>query len=126
EAQPPSQPTDMDPDDETVEKVLWEGRPYLSLVEKYAVTSDRIKIIYGMVSRDVENYELIRIQDIDMKQNVTERVMGIGDIMIQGADKTQDVLVIRNVKDPETVYEIIRQAWLAARKRYGLQFREYM
>jgi hypothetical protein len=116
----------MELDDANAEKILWEGRPFLSLVEKYVLTSERVQIIRGMVSRAVENYELIRIQDIDLKQNVSERVMGIGDITIRGADESDSMIVIRNVKDPETVYEIMRRAWLDARKRYGLQFREYM
>ena len=126
EAQPTDPPENMGLDDEAAEKILWEGRPFLSLVEKYIITSERLKVIRGLVSRDVENFELIRFQDIDLKQNVTERMMGIGDITIRGADKSEAEIVIRNVKDPDKIYEILRRAWLDARKRYGLQFREYM
>ena len=123
EAQPKdNQPLEMDAD----EKTLWEGRPFLSLVEKYVVTNERLKIVKGMLSRDVENFELIRIQDIDLKQNVTERMLGIGDITIRGADASEPVVIMRNIKEPEKVYETMRRAWLEARKRYGLQFREYM
>jgi hypothetical protein len=108
------------------EKVLWQGRPFLSMVENYAITSERIKVIRGLLSRDVENFELIRIQDIDFNQGVSERMLGIGDIIIQGQDPSQSKLTLRNVQKPEQVYEILRKAWLDARKRYGLQFREYM
>jgi hypothetical protein len=34
--------------------------------------------------------------------------------------------VLRNVRDPEQVYEILRRAWLDSRKRHGLEFREFM
>jgi hypothetical protein len=105
---------------------IWKGRPFLSLVESYVVTSERVKIITGFVSRRVENFELIRIQDIDYKQNVSERIFGIGDISIRGHDQSDPVIFLRNVTKPEEVYELIRKAWLEARKRYGLQFREYM
>lgn len=108
------------------EKVLWQGRPFLSMVESYVITSERIKVIRGLLSRDVENFELIRIQDIDFNQGVSERMLGIGDITVQGQDPSQPKLVLRNVPKPEQVYEILRKAWLDARKRYGLQFREYM
>ncbi|NUM44084.1 MAG: PH domain-containing protein [Anaerolineales bacterium] len=122
---------DMQPAAEKVmtegdETILWEGRPFLSLVEKYTLTNERIKVIRGMVSRDVENYELVRIQDIDLSQNLSERMMGIGDITIRGADSSEPTIVIRNISDPEKVYEIMRRAWLEARKKHGLQFREYM
>jgi len=112
--------------DELDERVLWKGRPFLSLVENYTITTERLKIITGLVSRHVENFELIRIQDIDFKQGMGERMMGIGDITIRGHDPSNPEIVLRNVSKPEEVYEIMRKAWLEARKRHGLQFREYM
>jgi len=115
-----------DLDDEHDERLLWQGRPFLSIVEHYAVTSERLKVVRGLLSRDVENYELIRIQDIDFKQGVGDRVFGLGDITIRGHDPSDPKTVLRNVREPEKVYEILRKAWLEARKRHGLQFREYM
>lgn len=113
-------------DDSSDEQILWEGHPFLSLVERYVVTSERLKIIKGLVSRDIENFELIRVQDIDLKQGVGERMLGIGDITIRGHDASEPMVTLRNVPKPEEVYEILRKAWLEARKRHGLQFREYM
>lgn len=113
-------------DDEDDERLLWKGRPFLSMVETYAITSERLKIVKGFLSRDVENFELIRIQDIDYKQGVSDRLFGIGDITIRGHDASDPEIELRNVADPEEVYETLRQAWLEARKRHGLQFREYM
>ena len=115
-----------DLDDEQDERLLWQGRPFMSIVEHYAVTSERLKIVRGLLSRDVENYELIRIQDIDFKQGMSDRVFGLGDITILGHDPSDPKTVLRNVREPEKVYEILRRAWLEARKRHGLQFREYM
>ncbi len=116
----------QEPSAEYDEEILWEDRPFLSLVEKYILTNERIKIVHGMLSRQVENYELVRIQDIDFKQNVGERVLGIGDIFIRGHDPSTPVITLRNVTSPEDVYETLRRAWMESRKRHGLQFREYM
>jgi hypothetical protein len=110
-------------DDETI---IWEGRPFLSLVEFYIITSERIKITRGLIGKDLENFELIRVQDIDVKQTVSERLLGIGDITITGADASAPMVVLRNVPQPNEVYELLRKAWLAARKKYGLIFREEM
>jgi hypothetical protein len=112
--------------DDTDEVAIWVGRPFLSLVESYIVTSERIKVVKGLVSREIENFELIRIQDIDFKQNVGERLFGLGDITIRGHDASDPTITMRNIAKPEEVYELLRRAWLEARKRYGLQFREYM
>lgn len=108
------------------EKIIWEGRPFLSLVENYKITNERIKITSGLIGKDIQNYELIRIQDIDVVQNVSERILGIGDILIKGADLSSPTVVLRNVHDPQEVYEALRKTWLAARKKYGLIFREEM
>lgn len=112
--------------DEFGESVLWQGRPFLSLVESYVISSERLKIVKGLISREVENFELIRVQDIDLKQGVNDRLLGIGDIVIRGHDASDPEVVMRNVSKPEEVYEILRRAWLEARKRHGLQFREFM
>jgi hypothetical protein len=112
--------------DEYQEEVLWQGRPFLSLVEHYTITSDRIKIVSGLFGQDIENYELIRVQDLDVSRGMTERLFNLGDIHIQGQDPSKSKITLRNVKDPEAVYELLRRAWLEARKRHGLQFREYM
>jgi hypothetical protein len=108
------------------EQIVWEGKPFLSLVEFYVITTDRIKISKGLLGKDYENYELIRVQDIDVSQGFSERILGIGDITVTGADPSQPTVVLRNVRDPRGVYELMRKAWLAARKKYGLIFREDM
>ncbi len=108
------------------EEILWKGRPFLSLTESYIITSERIKIITGFISRKVENYELIRVQDIDYKQNIGERIIGLGDITIRGHDPSDPSIILRNITKPEDVYELLRKGWLLARKKHGLQFREYM
>jgi len=114
------------PDLQDKETVLWKGKPFLSLVESYIITSERIKIATGLLAKDYENYELIRIQDMDVSQNLSERVIKIGDIHITGADPSSPNITLRNVPDPNAVYEILRKAWLAARRKYGLMFREEM
>jgi hypothetical protein len=130
--EPPAAKTDASqaaveiPVDEHGEQILWQGRPFLALNESYVLTSERIKIIRGLLSRNVENYELVRIQDIDLNQNVGERMLGIGDITIAGHDASKPKITLRDIHDPEGVYEILRRSWMESRKRHGLQFREQM
>lgn len=114
-----------DPADDA-EKIIWEGRPFLSLVEFYTLTNERLKLSRGMIGKDIESFELIRVQDIDISQSMGERILGIGDIRISGADPSNPTITLRNIHQPNDVYEIIRKAWLAARKKYGLIFREDM
>lgn len=117
---------DDEEDDEFGEEVLWQGRPFLSLVLTYTVTNERVKITSGLLGKSHENVELIRVQDIDHSQTFGERVLKIGDITIRSHDPSHPQIVLRNVQDPGTVYEILRRAVLNARKSHNFSFREEM
>jgi hypothetical protein len=104
------------------EQILWEGRPFLSLVERYVVTDQRVRIITGLVGRANEDIELIRVKDVDHTQGISERMLGIGDVQLRSVDASRPNVVLRNVKDPQAVHEIVRRAMLDARKKYPYIF----
>lgn len=108
------------------EEVLWEGRPFLSISTRYVVTDERIRIIEGLLGRDREDIELVRVQDLDQSQSVSERLLNVGDIHVRSHDRSHPQVTLRNVKDPQQVHEILRRAILNARKKHGLIYREEM
>jgi hypothetical protein len=108
------------------ETVLWKGRPFLSLVEHYQATSDRVILTKGLLSRDYEDLELIRLQDVDFEQNLGGRLINRGTIILRSADASSPLVKLRRVASPLKVHEIIRGAWLSVRQRYGLRFQEEM
>jgi hypothetical protein len=112
--------------DEDVEKILWQGRPFLSLSVQYTITSERVRISEGLLGKDRDDIELIRVQDMDYRQSLTERTMNIGDIHIISQDRNRPEVILQNVSNPEEVHGLLRRAVLNARKKYGLTFREEM
>ena len=116
---------EMDSDDDE-ERVLWEGRPFLSLSVHYQITDERVRLTEGLLGKEREDIELVRIQDIDHKQNVTERMLNIGDVYIRSHDASQPEVVLNNVSNPMEVHEVLRRALLKARKKYNLSYREEM
>jgi hypothetical protein len=52
--------------------------------------------------------------------------LNLGDISIRGQDSSHPKAVLNNVSDPQAVHELLRKAILAARKTYGLTYREEM
>lgn len=108
------------------EDLLWEGRPFLSLTLHYTITSERIRITEGLLGKTREDVELIRVQDIDHSQTFTERMLNLGDVTIRSHDSSHPLIILKNVKDPEEVHEILRRAILAARKRHNFTYREEM
>lgn len=109
-----------------VERTLWEGRPFLSLVEHYELTTERIRITSGLLSKERNDIELFRVQDINHTQHLTERMVNIGDITLILTDNEEENVVLRNVSDPDAVHELIRSAVMDARGRNKVRFHEEM
>ncbi len=125
--QPASAPVAMaDDGDDEVEKVLWEGRPFLSLSTHYTITNERVRIREGLLGKDIEDIELVRIQDIDYEQGLTERMANIGDVVIRSHNTSHPKITLNNVTNPMEVHEILRRAVLKARKKHGVSYREEM
>jgi hypothetical protein len=112
--------------DDQKEDVLWEGRPFLSLVLSYTITDERIRITEGLLGKARDNIELVRVQDMSYSQTFSERMLNIGDITIRSHDATRPNIMLKNIQDPESVYEILRRAVLSARKKHGFTYREEM
>lgn len=114
---------DLDP---AQERVLWQGRPFLSLVTRYTITSQRLRISHGLLSRTRSDIELVRIQDLDQTQSIGERLFNLGDIRIQSHDPDDAMVVLQNITEPDHVMEILRSAVLEAREHFRLSYREEM
>jgi len=82
---------------------------------RYRLTTDRFFVIRGIVSRTMDELELIRVNDVIMRQGVWERILGIGSVTILSNDETTPEVVLAGIDDPESVKEKIRNA--AAEKR---------
>ena len=113
----------VDGDDE---QLLWKGRPILSISEHYLITNERVRIVRGLLGKEREDIELIRIQDIDHSQTLRERAMKVGDLTIHSHDRSRPVVVLNNIRDVQEVHEILRRAVIAARKRLKITFQEEM
>ena len=124
QAAPEAATDDDDGDDE--ELILWEGRPFMSLRIQYTITNERVRVVEGIIGKERYDIELVRIRDVDHKQNVTERAMNMGDVYIRSHDVSYPEIVLENVTNPLEVHEILRRAILKARKKYGLSYREEM
>lgn len=108
------------------EQLLWEGRPFLSLTTHYRITSERVRITRGLLGKEREDIELVKIQDIDQSQRLSERMLNIGDITIRSHDPSNPLVLLENVSDVQRVHELLRRAVLEARKKVNFSFREHM
>ena len=112
--------------DNNQEDTLWEGRPFLSLTLHYLITDERIRITEGLLGKTSENIELVRVQDVQYSQTMTERLLNLGDVTITSHHPNQPTIILKNVENPSHVYEILRRAILNARKKHNFTYREEM
>ena len=106
------------------EELLWSGRPYLSIGVRYELTTQRVRLIRGLLGRSYHEIELVRVRDTSVTQHLGERALNVGDITIASTDPSHPEFTLHNVKDPMEVRELIRSATNQEKQRHGLHYRE--
>jgi len=74
----------------------------------YTITNQRVMIEKGIASKTVEDIDLRYIDDTQFSQSLIQRMLGIGNVMIISSDKMVPAYVLRGIKDPRNVRELIR------------------
>jgi hypothetical protein len=114
-------------DDPAAEEVLlWSGRPYLSIGIRYELTSQRLRVIRGLLGCSVEEVELVRVRDTSVHQHMGERALNVGDVTIVSNDPSNPEYTLNNITNPMDIREMIRRATLTEKQRRGLNYREEM
>ena len=90
---------------------LWKDRKrYLGMpisFTRYSLSEDRLFISEGFLSIKDDEVLLYRVRDIDTRRSLWQRIFGVGTITVISSDKTMPTLVLKNVKDPVFVKELI-------------------
>jgi uncharacterized membrane protein YdbT with pleckstrin-like domain len=76
----------------------------------YTITDRRLNIRRGIVSREVQETRLERVQNVNYRQSVYQRVMQIGDVDFDTAATDDYNFVFAGVADPEEVVHRVDQA----------------
>lgn len=77
---------------------------------QYTITNRRLHIKHGILSRDVQQTRLERVQDVNYTQTVIERLLQVGDIDFDTATADDTTFVFAGVDDPEDVVEAVDRA----------------
>lgn len=74
---------------------------------RYALSEDRLFLSVGFFSIKDEEILLYRIRDISSQRTLWQRMCGVGTLTITSSDKTTPTLVLKNIKHPLDVKELI-------------------
>ena len=92
---------------------LWKDRKrYFGLplsFTRYALSEDRLFLSVGLLNIRDDEVLLYRVRDIDTERTLFQRLFGVGTITVMSSDKSMPNLVLKNVKDPVLVKEIIHK-----------------
>lgn len=77
---------------------------------RYTITSKRLHIKHGIISREVQETRLTRVQDVSYNQSVIHRLLRIGDVDFDTASNDPTDFVFAGVADPAGVVEDVYQA----------------
>ena len=76
---------------------------------RYALSEDRLFLSVGFFSVTDDELLLYRIRDISTKRSLWQRLFGMGTITIVSSDKSHSTLVLKNIKRPMEVKELLHK-----------------
>ena len=90
---------------------IWKGKKcYFGLpisFTRYAVSEDRLFLSTGFLTIRDEEVLLYRIRDINTSRTLWQRICGVGTVTVLSSDKSMPTLVMKNVKHPLEVKEML-------------------
>ena len=90
---------------------IWKGKKcYFGLpisFTRYAVSEDRLFLSTGFFTIRDEEILLYRIRDINTSRTLWQRIFGVGTVTVISSDKSMPTLVMKNVKNPLEVKEML-------------------
>lgn len=87
---------------------------------RYRLTTHRLFREVGVLFRQLNEIELIRVDDVSVRQNLLERIFNVGTItVIAPTDQTEPRLELEGVENPIEVKEEIRR-WVRKRRERSL------
>jgi uncharacterized membrane protein YdbT with pleckstrin-like domain len=89
--------------------VIW-----LKRFTTYRLTTERMTITRGVFSRQSEDIQLVRIEDVEYSQSFIQRLLNVGTIRVLSTDKTKPELDMHGIDNPAQFKE---KLWALVRER---------
>jgi len=87
---------------------------------RYRLTTERLFIHRGILMRITDQIELIRVDDVRIRQNIIDRLLNTGTLEIFSTDETDDTIHLFKISDPANVTEDVRNHTRAVRQQHAV------
>ncbi len=106
--------------------ILWSWTLFIPLIiylktrfTVYEVTNERIKLKTGILSQEIDECELYRVRDYKIVKPFFQRIFGLGKIELVTSDRSNSNINLNGIKDPENLYNLIRDNVEKIRRKTG-------
>ena len=85
----------------------------------YEVTDQRIKLKTGILNQEIDECELYRVRDYKVVKPFFQRIFGLGKIELVTSDRSNPNINLNGIKNPEILYNLIRDNVEKIRRKTG-------
>mgnify|MGYP003293528594 CR=1 FL=1 len=113
----------------TIESLWKDRKRYFGLplsFTRYSLSEDRLFISEGFLNIKDDEILLYRVKDIDTHRSLWQRLFGVGTVIVASSDKTMPNLVLKNIKNPVFVKELIHKRVEEMKIKRRVRFGEIM
>lgn len=111
-------------------EILWKDRKrFLGMpltFTKYSLSKDRLFINSGFFNAQHEEILLYRVTDLSLRRSLGQKIFGVGTVTIISSDRTMPSLMLKNIKKPIIIKELIHRLVEEAKLAYRVRVNEVM
>jgi membrane protein YdbS with pleckstrin-like domain len=85
----------------------------------YHLTSQRLRVTHGILSRKIVEIELFRVRDLTIEQSFIQRLLTLGTVKAISTDEDAQTILLSGIKDAVNVKEKLRRFVMESRKATG-------
>jgi membrane protein YdbS with pleckstrin-like domain len=87
----------------------------------YVVTTQRVRVVSGLLNKNIQEIELFRVKDTMVQQWFFQRLFGLGTITILSGDARNPRLILYGIPHAVELRERLRQEVMLLRQRYNVR-----
>lgn len=93
---------------------------------RYRLSADRFFVEKGFFSTKCDETLLYRVRDISVSLTLGQKIFGVGTVTLDTTDKSMPVIIVKNIKKPRQVKELIHRQVEKAKAAYRVRVNELM
>ncbi len=74
---------------------------------RYTVTDSKLEIDTGLIARTTRNIPLSKVQDVTVSASIPQRLVGLGDIIVDNASEVDSTTVLHNIRHPRHYADLL-------------------